>query len=206
MREMIPMIRLYDLTERSGHCYKVKLLLGLLGLDYERVPIDRKRQENRTAEFLKLNPRGQVPVLNDAGSVIWDSQAILGYLGAKYGGGKWWPDDPTALAQVLQWLAVAQGEIQLGLQRARAIKNTGRPGSLEEAQETATRVLGILDERLREHEWLALDRPTVADVACYPYVAMAPEGDVALDPHPAVCHWLARIRGLPGYVAIPPAE
>jgi glutathione S-transferase len=206
MRGAARMMRLYDLTERSGHCYKVKLLLGLLGLDYERIPVDRKRGDNRTPEFLKLNPRGQVPVLDDAGTVIWDSQAILGYLGVKYGSGKWWPDDPLALAQVLQWLAVAQGEIQLGLQRARAIRNAGRPGSLEEAQEIGTRVLQILDDRLCGHEWLALDRPTVADVACYPYVALAPEGDVVLDFYPAVCRWLERIRRLPGYVAMPPKE
>ena len=143
-------------------------------------------------------------MLEDDGETIWDSQAILAYLGARYGSPDWWPESPGQIAQVMQWLAVAQGEIQLGLQRARAIKRTGRAGSLEEAQQIGARALLLLDGQLARQPWLALGRPTVADVACYPYVALAPEGGVSLTPYSAVRGWLASFERLPGYVAMPP--
>lgn len=199
------MRRLHDLAERSGHCYKVKLMLAFLGLGYERIKVDRRRGDNRTPEFLGLSARGLVPVLEDDGEVIWDSQAILAYLGARYGSPDWWPESPDQIAKVMQWLAVAQGEIQLGLQRARAITRTGRAGSLEEAQQIGARALSLLDAQLARQPWLALGRPTVADVACYPYVALAPEGGVSLTPYPAVRGWLASFESLPGFVALPPS-
>ncbi|HKK13872.1 MAG TPA: glutathione S-transferase N-terminal domain-containing protein [Gammaproteobacteria bacterium] len=95
------MIRLYD-YERSGNCYKVRLLLALLGLPWERVPVDLRRGEERRPEFLALNPRGQVPVLTDGDWVVWDSQAILVYLARRYGGAQWLPQEARPLAEVQQ--------------------------------------------------------------------------------------------------------
>lgn len=198
-----PDMRLHDLTERSGHCYKVRLMLGLLGLDYERVPVDRRAGDNRTAAFLQLNPRALVPVLEDDGTVIWDSSAILTYLALKYGP-QWWGTNPAEAAAIMQWLAVAQDEIVFGLQRVRAITLTGRPGSLDEARAISVRALALLEGRLAGNGWLAAARPTVADVACYPYVALSPEGGVDLGPYRGVLAWMDRIVALPGYVAMPP--
>ncbi len=51
--------------------------------------------------------------------------------------------------------------------------------------------------------WVALDHATIADIACCPYVGMAPQGEVSLDPYPAVRAWIARVKALPGYVPMP---
>lgn len=195
-------MKLYD-RDVSGNCYKVRLLLALLGLPYEKVNVNFDANEQRRPEFLKLNPRGQVPVLEDGGRVLWDSTAILVYLARRYGGDRWFPDDPWGMAEVTQWLALAQNEVLFGLARARAIKLFNRPGNLEEFQKMGSRALAVLDERLAVHDWLALDRCTIGDIACYPYVALAPLGGVSLEPYPAVGTWIGRIQALPGYVGMP---
>ena len=104
-----------------------------------------------------------------------------------------------------QWLSLAQNEIFYGLGRARSMRG-GRwhgYGTLEEAHEIAARALNALEGRLQDHEWLALDRPTIGDVACYSYTVFAPEGGISLTPYPRVRAWLARIQALPGYLPTP---
>ncbi len=195
-------MKLYD-RDISGNAYKARLLLALLNLPYERVNVDLPGGENRKPEFLRLNPRGQIPVLEDDGRVFWDSTAILVYLARRYGGEQWLPTDPAAMAEVMQWLALAQNEILYGLARARAINLFKRPWNLEEAQAAGRRALDVLQERLAGHQWLALERPTIADVACFPYAALAPEGGVSLQDYPAVRSWISRVQQLPGYEGMP---
>lgn len=195
-------MKLYD-RDVSGNCYKVRLLLALLGQPYERVTVDMAAGEHRQPAFLKLNPRGQIPVLEDGGRVLWDSTAILVYLARRYGGDRWLPGDPWSMAEVTQWLALAQNEILFGLARARAIKLFNRPGNLEEFQKMGSRALAVIEERVAGRDWLALDRCTIGDIACYPYVALAPVGEVSLEPYPAVRSWIGRIQALPGYVGMP---
>src|SRR3954470_20359692 len=103
------MITLYDF-ELSGNCYKLRLLMSILGIDYKIVPVDfYPGREHKSAAFLKLNPLGQLPVIDDDGLILRDAQAILVYLAAKYdASGKWYPrDDPALLGEVSQWLAFA---------------------------------------------------------------------------------------------------
>src|SRR5512143_2542859 len=119
-------LRLYDL-DLSGNCYKVRLLLSMLGLDYQKIPIDTRTGESQTAEFKRLNPRGQIPVLADGEVVIWDSMAILVYLARRYGNEQWLPSDALGEARVMQWLAVSENELLYGLARARAALKLGRP-------------------------------------------------------------------------------
>ncbi len=201
------MLKLYDL-HRSGNCYKVRLLLAFLEVAYEKIPIDANAGEHKTAEFLNISPRGQLPVLQDDTRVMWDSMAILVYLAVRYGKGQWLPADPYAMAATMQWLALDQNEIRYGLGRARAI-TLGNPtrfaqlGNLDECREFAHTALEVLEGRLQTNDWLVGDAPTIADVACYPYVAMASEGNLSTAPFPAVCRWLARIETLPGYVPPP---
>ena len=195
-------MRLYDF-EGSGNCYKVRLLLALLGLEYERVPTNSVTGETLTPEFRRLNPRGQIPVLEDDGEVIWDSQAILVYLARRYGGNHWLPDDALGMAQVMQWLAVSENELLFGLARARIVRRFGRPFNLEEAQTLGRTGLDVLEAHLTHRRWLAGETVTIADIACYPYVALAPEGDISLEPYAAVREWLDRVRQLPGYVPMP---
>ena len=195
-------MKLYDF-ELSGNAYRIRLMLALLGRDYEAVPLKLMQGEQREPAFLKLNPRGQVPTLDDDGTVVWDSLAILVYLARKYGGEKWLPLDAEGMAEVMQWLAVMENEVLYGLARARVIVKFKRPGNLEEAQLLGRKALDVLEQRLVARPWLALDRVTIADVGCFPYVALAPEGEIPLDNYPGVRKWIERIKALPGFVPMP---
>lgn len=195
-------MKLYDM-ELSGNCYKVRLLCALLGLQYELVPVDLWKGEHKTADFLQKNPRGQVPVLEDGGTLVWDSSAILLYLARRYGGEDWLPLDAEAMAAVMQWLSVSQNEILYGLGRARAAKKFNRPWNVEECQEHGRQGLAALERHLAKNPWLAGEHVTIADIACYPYVALAPESGVPLADYPAVRQWLERIQALPGYITMP---
>lgn len=195
-------MKLYD-AERSGNCHKIRLLLSLTGTPYERIAVDLAVGEQRTAAYRQLNPRGQVPVLDDGGTVIWDSTAILVYLARRLGREDLLPLDAPGMAAIMQWLALAQNEILYGLARARAVLRFGRVADLAEAQAAGRAALAVLEERLAVHPWLALDRLTLADIACYPYAALAPEGDIGLEPYPAVSAWMERIAALPGHAPLP---
>jgi glutathione S-transferase len=195
-------VKLYDM-ELSGNCYKIRLFCSLLGVSWESIPVNLLKGEHKQAAFLALNPRGQVPVLDDAGTVVWDSMAILVYLAGKYGDGRWFPAEAEPMARVMQWLAVSENEILYGLARARAVTKFNRPWNLSQCQELGRAGLGVMENHLGHNQWLAADRPTIADIACYPYVALAPEGGVALDDFPHIGQWIDRIRSLPGYVGMP---
>jgi len=192
-------MKLYT-TPPSGNAYKVRLLLELLRVPYETVLIDFKAKEHKGPAFLKINPRGQVPAIEDDGRVFWDSSACLVYIARKHGGEQWLPDDASGLAEVTQWLAVANNEIHYGCQWARATANGNRSGNVEEYRTYGRQGLEVLEGQLKGSQWLAVGRPTIADIACYPYVALAPEGGLALDPYPGVRAWIQRIEGLPGWV------
>jgi len=193
-------VRLYDFP-RSGNCHKVRMLLAFLQLDWDAVPVDTSAGGTRTPEFLALNPRGQIPVLEDDGLVIWDSMAILCYLARRHGP-EWLPMDAAPFARVMQWLAVSENELLYGLARARAALKFGRPCDMNDARANAESGLKTLETQLSRQQWLAVDRPTVADVACYPYVALAPEAEVNLAPYPGVRRWLGAVQALPNYVGM----
>jgi len=194
-------MKLY-LTESSGNAYKVRVLASLLQVPYEKAYVDWDGKEHKQPAFLRMNPRGQVPVMDIDGKVIWDSTAHLVYLARKHGGEQWFPSDPLAMAEVAQWLAFAQNEVFFGLQWARGVAKGFKTGSLEEYQGYGRRALDVLTWRLKDNDWLALSRPTIGDIACYPYVKRAPEGGLALESYPAVKAWLARCEALPGWVKL----
>lgn len=204
----MPNLTLYDFP-LSGNCHKVRLLLSLMGIEYQVEPVDIKANGTQTPSFLKLNPRGQLPVLADGDTVIWDSMAILVYLARRYGdtqdgNNRWLPDDPVTEAHIMQWLAVSENEILYGLARARAVFKIGRPFNLEECQALGQAGLALLEGHLDNRDWLATNaHPSIADIACYPYVALAPEGEISLSPYPNIQAWLGRIQNLPGYVDMP---
>lgn len=191
---------------RSGNSYKPLLMLSMLGVPCETVEIDLAKREQKRADYLRISPRGLVPALEDDGTVIWDSTAILVYLARKHGGDAWLPLEPEPLSKVMQWLAFAQNEIHYGLQFARAIRHFGRRGNLEECQAYGRNALDVLDKYLATHPWLALGRLTIADIACFPYVALAPDADVGLQAYPSVTAWIDRIKARPGYMPLPALE
>ena len=184
----------------SGHAHRARLFVSLLGLPHELVEVDLKAGEHKTPEFLKLNPFGQVPVLDDDGVVIADSNAILVYLAKTAGRTDWLPEDPSGAAAVQRWLSAAAGELAYGPAAARLITVFGAKYDAEEVIARAHVLLKRLESRLAEQDWLAGERPTIADVAIYSYVARAPEGNVDLSGYPAVNAFLRRIEELPGFV------
>jgi glutathione S-transferase len=195
-------MNLYDVA-LSGHCHKVRLLLSVLALDHELIPVDLMGGENREPGFLALNPLGQVPVLDDDGFIVRDSNAILVYLAAKYDDGTWLPKDPEGRARVHEWLAVANKELYLGPCVARLVKLFGMELNYEAAVAQSEALLKMLEAYMMGRDWLAIERPTIADIACYSYTAHAPEGGISLEPYPNVRRWLARVEGLPGFVDMP---
>lgn len=192
-------MKLYDFP-LSGNCYKIRLLLAFLGLNYERVTVNSATGETLTPEFKRLNPRGQIPVLEDGGVTLWDSQAILVYLARRYGSEDWLPGDALGEARVMQWLAVAENELLYGLARARAVLKFNRPFDLVQCQDDARVGMEVVNSRLEGHDWLAADRITIADIACYPYLSLADEADLSLTPYPGIEAWMARLHEQPGYV------
>ncbi len=205
---------LYD-RARSGNCYRARLMLSLLALPYDRVPVEtggevsvflgtdsRSPGENRTAWFLRKNPRGQLPVLEADGEAVWDSVAILVFLAKRFGGTAWLPDDALGAARVVQWLILSQNELLYGLGQARGMVQLGRPGDLARAHSLAHAGLRVLDERLDRADWLEQDRPTIADVACFPYVSVAGECGVDTSAYAGVRAWIERVGALPGFVPI----
>ena len=190
------------LTDSSGNAYKVRVLASILKVPYEKVYVDWDAKEHKQPPFLEMNPRGQVPVMEIDGKVLWDSTAHLIYIARKHGGEQWFPSDPLAMAEVAQWLALAQNEIFFGLQWARGVVKGFNAGNIEEYRGYGRKGLEVLTWRLKDHEWLAQGRPTIADIACYPYVKRAPEGGIKLEEYPAVQAWLARCEKIPGWVKL----
>jgi glutathione S-transferase len=186
----------------SGHVHRVELLLRMLGLPYAFA--EASREVRGTSEFLQLNPLGQIPVLEDGEFALADSNAIMVYIVKRYApGGSWLPEDPMIAGCVQRWLSIAAGEVMHGPSMARAIKHFGYPGDGDRAAKIAARALRFMDAHLADHSFLAADHATIADLACYSYVAHAPEGGISLEPYPHVQAWLKRVEALPHFFAMP---
>lgn len=186
----------------SGHSHRVELMLSLLGLPTELVFVDLMKGAHKAPEFLALNRFGQVPVIDDNGTVLADSNAILVYLAAKYGNGQWLPSDPTEQANVQRWLSVAAGQINSGPATARLITVFGAGYDAEDAIKRSHALLKVMEDELGNSKFLAGSKPTIADVAAYTYVSHAPEGNVALTDYPNVRAWLSSIEALPNFVGM----
>lgn len=188
----------------SGHAHRAELFLSLLGLPAQLVDVDLRQGAHKRPEFLELNPFGQVPVLRDGEAVIADSTAILVYLARKFAP-DWLPSDPLEAAQVQRWLSAASGPIAAGPARARLITVFGARYNAEETIAQAHALLRVVESELAGRTWLVGERPTIADIAAYTYIAHAPEGNVDLSPYPALRAWLQRIEALPGFVPMQPS-
>jgi glutathione S-transferase len=190
-------MRLHDYAA-SGNCYKVRLVLALLGQSYERVPVDIFAGDTLTDEFAALNPARTTPVLElDDGQVLPESAAILWYLAE---GTAFLPDDRFERAQVLRWLCFERA-LTPAVAGARFQIMTGRtddetPFLLAKGRE----VLVTLDRRLEGRAWVAVDTPTIADIALFGYTHVAHDAGFDVAAHPEIQAWLDRVRALPGYV------
>ncbi|MFM2043071.1 MAG: hypothetical protein RLY86_1647 [Pseudomonadota bacterium] len=196
-------IRLHDFP-LSGHAHRVRLFLSLLGQPHDLVPVDLKAGAHKRPDYLAKNPFGQVPVLEDGETVLFDSNAILVYLARTYDtAGRWYPQDPVAAARVQQWLSVAAGLVAFGPAAARLVTVFGAKLDHDRAKTIAADLFTVLEGHLTGRGFIAADHATIADVALYSYIAHAPEGEVPLAPFPAIRGWLARVETLPGFVPMP---
>ena len=195
-------LKLHDL-ELSGNCYKVRLFCSLLGLKLDLAPVDFMDGAHKKSPLIERNPFGEIPIFEDGAIVLRDSQAILVYLARKYGGEAWLPADAAGMAEVVSWLMVAENEIARGPNDARLHDKFGFKLDAGLAREKAKRILDLMEAHLAKRKFLALDRPTVADIACMPYVGLAHEGGLSLQPYPAIRTWIGRIKALPGFIAMP---
>jgi len=200
------MIRLYD-YELSGNCYKLRLLMSMLGLEYEAVPVDfYPGKEHKSERFLKINPLGQLPVLEDNGLRLRDAQAILVYLASKYDqSGKWYPtDQPETLGNIQQWLAFADS-ITSTSSAARLHDGFFYDFDIDACRAGAHRLFRILDEHLwfaerQGGDWICPgEHPTIADIACFPYVILSEEGGISRQDYPAIRRWTDRVKRIQGF-------
>jgi glutathione S-transferase len=201
-------MKLYAGAE-SGNSWKIRILLDQLAVPYEQVPVDLLAWEHKSKDFIaRLSPRGQVPVLEDDGHIIWDSGACLVYLARKFDRRDWLPVEPGPMAEVLQWVFMAETEIQFGLQYGRrgVMRDRWVIGSKDNQPQYQTlgrMALDAMEARLRSHNWLAATHITIADIACFPYVYHAPEAALPLHSYPGIQAWLTRCRARPNWSPAP---
>ncbi|MDY0885818.1 glutathione S-transferase [Dongia soli] len=196
------MIKLYD-SELSGSCYKVRLLLHILKVSYETIAVDFISKEQKTPKFARLNPFGELPVLEDGDLRLRDAQAIMIYLARKYDkSNTWFPDAAGPMGEIAQWLSTGGNEI-MNAAGARLVKLLNYPLDLARLQARAHAVFQIMDDHLADREFLALGYPTIGDIACFPYTALAGEGDISLKPYSNILRWIDRMKGIPGFISMP---
>jgi glutathione S-transferase len=198
-------MKIYN-VDVSGNCYKVRLLLSLLDVDYEIVPINIAKREQKSPYYLEKNPLGEIPVLEDGDLILRDSQAILVYLARKYGNDDWLPSDPREMGLVMQWLFTACNEIARGLADSRYYTKFKINLDIEKAHKISSSILTVINHHLENKAWLELNRLTIADIACFPYIALANEGGISLDPYANIQEWIERIKQLPKFIPMPGIE
>ncbi len=190
---------------RSGNCYKVKLMLNLLGQSYEWVPVDILKGETRTPEFLEKNPNGKIPVLElDDGSCLWESNAILNFLAE---GTEFLPTEPRLRTQVLQWQFFEQYSHEPYVAVARFIMlylglPEERRAEFEEKRKGSYKALDVMERQLLRTPYLVGDRYSIADVALYAYTHVAHEGGIDLQGYPAIRAWVDRVASHPRHVTM----
>jgi glutathione S-transferase len=194
------MIKLYG-HELSGNSYKVRLMLSLLKLEYEWIKVDVMKNEQQSPAYLAKNSFGQIPLLVDGEIQLADAQAILVYLARQYGDEQWLPMAVLPMAQVIRWLSTAAGEVRQGPEHARLYYVFGVTDiNIDRATQKSKFILTQLNEQLSTQTWLEFEHPTIADIAVFPYVALARDGKIDLDAYQHVLTWIDRVKQLPGYI------
>lgn len=193
------MPKLYDYVLSDG-CYKVRLMLSLLGLPYTSVAIDFfPGREHEGEAFRRINPAGDLPVLEDDGVVARDAQAILVHLARKHKS-NWLPPSH-------RWLDFA-GTNMAALSQARLAWLLGLPGDAAALSKAGRRALRNLEDHISDRqiagfEWVESDHPTIADIALFPHVALSHDAGIGLEDYPALSLWQRRVRKLPNFVGMP---
>jgi glutathione S-transferase len=193
-------------SQVSGNCYKVRLLLAHLGVEYERQEVSVSDRSNRPELLGGLNPALRVPTLVlDDGRSLGESGAIIWFFGE---GTRFVPDDPYERAQVLQWMFFEQYDHEPAIAVVRFwLAYSGRPREdfadrIDERVAAGYRALDALERHLDGRVWLVGDDMTLADIALYGYTHVADEGGFELERYPSIGAWLERVAREPGHVPI----
>jgi glutathione S-transferase len=198
------MHRLFD-SAISGNAYKVRLLLHHLGIPFQRIEMNVDDGSTRKPEFLKINPNGKVPALQfPDGRVLCESNAILFYLARNT---KYWPQDPWAQGQAMQWMCFEQYSHEPTIAVVRHwVAHLGKTAANEPLLPAkiagGERALGVMEGHLAKQPWFAGDAYSIADIALYAYTHVAEEGGFDLRAYPAIGDWLGRVAAQPGHIAI----
>ncbi|MCV3271838.1 glutathione S-transferase family protein [Roseobacter sinensis] len=199
---MTTAVKLYR-NPKSGHCHRVELMMSLLDVPYETIDLDMANGAHKAPAYLAISPLGQVPAIDDNGTTLSDSNAILTYLVARYGDdAEWTGTTPVEKAEIQRWLSIAAGEIASGPAAARLVTVFGAGLDHAAAKAKAHALFTVMDAALEGKTFLVGERLTIADVAGYSYIAHAPEGGVRLEGYPNILAWLSRIEAQPKFVAM----
>jgi len=201
-------LKLYDHIE-SQNGYKVRLALSQLKIDYEWISVDLVNKEQKQDWFLKLNPNGKVPTLVDDDFSIWESNAILLYLGRKYAPqvkNNLIPQDIKKLGTMLEWMMFEATTLSRHLSGARFLTRFMPPEKLdkkelEKYRKDSKRTLKTVDAHLSKNNFFAIDY-SIADISCYGQICVANEGGINLSEFPNVEKWMKRVESQPNYVAM----
>lgn len=190
-------------TPKSGHCHRVELLMSFLEIPYENVNLDMANGAHKAPDYLKISPLGQVPAIDDNGTTLSDSNAILIYLLGKYSkDSDFYPTDPFKAAQVQRWLSIAAGEIAYGPCAVRLVKVFGAGMDWDVAANITKKVFAVMEQTLATQDYLAGNQLTLADIAAYSYTAHVEEGAFSLAPYSNIKAWVSRIENLPNFVSM----
>jgi glutathione S-transferase len=196
---------LYDYLP-SGNGYKVRLVCKRLGIAYRLVELDIKAGATRTAEFLRKNPNGRIPLLEVPGrGFLSESHAIISFLAE---GSELIPLDAWSRAQMSQWLSFEQYNLEPNVGTVRfwlhSLQKTPEELGDKLTDKTAKghEALQVLEMGLTNREFLIGDRLSLADIALYAYTHVAPEGGFALDAYPHIRSWLTRVASEPKHAPI----
>lgn len=193
-------MKLYNVAY-SGNSYKVRLLLAQLEIPREIVRVDILQGESRTPEFLKMNPNGRTPVLDDNGFILAESNAILAYL-AK--GTRFLPEDRQRWALVFQWMFFEQYSHEPFIATSRFLLQH-HPDTRERAQALAQRrdggwaALRVMEGHLANNDFF-VRHYTIADIALFAYTHVSHEGGFSFDDFPNIRAWIERVKAEPGYI------
>lgn len=189
-------------TPKSGHCHRVELMLSLLNLPYKCIDLDIGNGEHKKSAHLNKSALGQVPAIEDNGTTLSDSNAILVYLINRYSDdpSKWLSSSAAGRAEIQKWFSIAAGELAYGPCTMRLKRVFHADVDFERARLITDKLFKMMENHLQTSPFLAGESITAADIAMYSYTAHAPEGGFELTSFKAIQAWLAKIESVPNFV------
>ena len=196
----------YELDENS---YRIRLALGMLGLEWETIAIDMfPGQEHKRPKMLALNPAGTMPVLTDGDLTLSGTGAILLYLAKAYdASGRFLPSEAKAFGDVVKWVGFSETLLAPAVDaRLKSLFDT--PGDEAEMKAAARKAFRIMDDHMTSRqidgqEWFVGTAPTLADIALFPSFALSRDFVVGHEEYPALRRWIRRFRTLKGFRTMP---